>query len=1855
MSLAPSFQPAWHVGDSLQRVVDVVLQQGIRHRQQPDGSWMISCVQPGHPDRTPTLHVSHERTEHGGRSLFYCPACGPGIQQEDWAQLLGLELDDLFDDRRWSLHHYPDGKPRRKAPDGAPSSFRGRTTGATYSRLGPIPGRIAHLVEELTGGPKWVKPAEPVHHFVHVETYEYADENGVADHQVRRMRCTDEGCTTKTFPQRYLRPGRPGDREESWADSAPPGFKARLYRAGAVAAAIAEGKEIWSPEGEKDVHAAEALGLVACTNAGGGSSFREELAAGFAGAHLNVPMDRDRTGFQRGVDIHRHATTHGAASVRLWLPAVTKDKADLSDHLAAGYSIADLIEVPVEAAQAWALLTGPVTAAVESIKAAEVEIEAQLTVAKHDRAHGRKTAAQNRERYAARWTKEAPRAHAKLVDATRKIARLAAAAPQSGWAAEAYDIARSQLRAATSMARATFAQVAESVPPELEESTHAANLIANQPTHDPDQDVDTSDPAQDGQDSLRRRLALVPDRDDDESGSGGGGGGRGGGSDGEGHHHIGRDHFAIIDGEVVQITWEPKGDGTLKRKLKRLINAAIQVVSQEHAESDEDLEHDRVDIEELGDREGRAKATAQNEEKKTHVVLSMPSAHGSPSLVRVPADDFERGVFLSNLPIVHLDYARSIAGRAKVVQAISTKDVSPNTVRQTSYRATGWRTRADGTSMYVMSSGAIDANGYVPLATNLTGPLARFDLPNPTRDAGRLRKAFLEDAAGLLDRFEDRLGAVLVGTAFRASLCPNEWTTVLCAPPGVGKTGVASLTMHFYGELWDRMRPLTSLSGNGATQNALRIYAHAAKDALMFLDDAAPTAGYEKAVRGLEEIARMLHNQEARPRSERDGQSVLPGSRPRSSGLITSEVHPRAGTGGGRRLFLVPLSRHDVDVDDIRALDTMASRHGRAMLMASFLSNVAGDHRGALLRTKHVRDEFRSWLKDQPGNAQSLRDHGDAASELWAGWVLLLEFLAEAKALSGDEVEQWKTRIRTALHIATLSADDPDLVQSTGERACELLRFALSNGIAYVSDIHTGGVPDQMAGPLGWKAAPTQLRGGEITGGEWRPEQRALHLGYLNLNPVNADDLEAELVCDKATFQAVLKAAAGQMPDTTTLDLNTALKALEDDGTLKTKVEQGTPRRTINRTIHCMPGASGRPVRERRVVLRLNSVFADDDTPEDLDPADGPGQPTPPSPLGEPPAGGGTPPAAAPQAAASTTDQSTDPPMPQEQKATMSEHRNTAGLTLTRIQHADTQPCVKCGVRCGVELAGLPLHSSCFWATTAATVAELHAEVGAAAAAPDTAGPSAGVEPGHEVGHPRSAEDAHPVTPAAVAAMAWAAAGSAFTAAAAVVDVDAVWLPDGTSRPLPFPIEHLGHLEQLGRHLHLGHPSPVEWRDRPEVGMVVPTTAMWQHLGVPVTDIPARDDKRKQWFLDVSKDLRALTAAVDDGWVFGLSGDSVPLLRGITRPRRHGATAGEIAIIFTPGMDATWGLGADLPPVAIARRLQLFADAVGLPFRASPISTGLDLLKLLLPRNVRDALKEPVDWSDIPPARHPELELHFDWTRKPSPEEASRRYLMLFDRNGSYVATWGSLDLGIGRPEHINGPITFDPQRVGWWRITIPADTVDGVRQKPPHPDLLDPNGQHAGTQRWVTTPVLKYARASLHIEVEVHEAWLWPKGRTTRVLDPLYKRLRDARLKLADPDDPDQVAAQNLVKLIYKHLSGHFTSSSAAGTGYHQPYWFHAMRGQARVAILSNIFATVNAAGGAWPLVVSNNDALGYAVDTLDPVVAWPGAPGKLNNKLGSYKPYRWAPMDEATKFLSNDHNGWSGLKETRKYGEDE
>lgn len=152
-----------------------------------------------------------------------------------------------------------------------------------------------------------------------VAVYHYVDENGVLLFDV---------CRTgdKQFPQR-----RPDTEKKSgWSWSL--GETRRvLYRLPEVIAAVSEGKTIWIAEGEKDVHALEAAGVVATCSPGGAGKWRDEYADFLREADVVVVADKDKPG-----QAHARAVAVSIGSregrVRIVEAAVGKDAAD---HLAA--------------------------------------------------------------------------------------------------------------------------------------------------------------------------------------------------------------------------------------------------------------------------------------------------------------------------------------------------------------------------------------------------------------------------------------------------------------------------------------------------------------------------------------------------------------------------------------------------------------------------------------------------------------------------------------------------------------------------------------------------------------------------------------------------------------------------------------------------------------------------------------------------------------------------------------------------------------------------------------------------------------------------------------------------------------------------------------------------------------------------------------------------------------------------------------------------------------------------------------------------------------------------------------------------------------------------------------------------------------------------------------------------------------------------------------------------------------------------------------------------------------------------------------------------------------------------------
>lgn len=170
--------------------------------------------------------------------------------------------------------------------------------------------------------------------------------------QVARYPYTDAAGTLLYEKLRYVpksfrrrRPDGAGGWSWSLGDA-----RRVLYRTPEVAEAIAANRTVYVTEGEKDADALVTAGEVATTwsdgawKPGSKSKWRDSYTEQLAGAHVVIVADNDEPGRHTASTIA--ATIGGTvASVRLVRAASGKDAAD---HLAAGHSVADFVDLEAD-------------------------------------------------------------------------------------------------------------------------------------------------------------------------------------------------------------------------------------------------------------------------------------------------------------------------------------------------------------------------------------------------------------------------------------------------------------------------------------------------------------------------------------------------------------------------------------------------------------------------------------------------------------------------------------------------------------------------------------------------------------------------------------------------------------------------------------------------------------------------------------------------------------------------------------------------------------------------------------------------------------------------------------------------------------------------------------------------------------------------------------------------------------------------------------------------------------------------------------------------------------------------------------------------------------------------------------------------------------------------------------------------------------------------------------------------------------------------------------------------------------------------------------------------------------------
>lgn len=259
------------------------------------------------------------------------------------------------------------------------------------------------------------------------------------------------------------------------------------------------------------------------------------------------------------------------------------------------------------------------------------------------------------------------------------------------------------------------------------------------------------------------------------------------------------------------------------------------------------------------------------------------------------------------------------------------------------------------------------------------------------------------------------------------------------------------------------------------------------------------------------------------------------------------------------------------------------------------------------------------------------------------------------------------------------------------------------------------------------------------------------------------------------------------------------------------------------------------------------------------------------------------------------------------------------------------------------------------------------------------------------------------------------------------------------------------------------------------------------------------------------------------------------------------------------------------------------------------------------------------------------------WRRDPTQEELASRYVHAFDANAQYLAAWGTVELGHGRPVHHSSPV-FDRNTAGFWRIPAanrlrPAQL--GVTQLLPAPWLPD--------REWFSTPtVRRMLEVCDGLEApDIAESWTWPKK--SRFLLGAANKLRDAReaamtevgttaaflREMPEDDQWDVVhyeiavrrhvvagAVLDAVKALYRVQTGRFGMEGRASTSpWARPDWGHMVRAQARVNMHRRL-----AKLGQAPFAIATDGVL-FATDEPDPVAFATRIRLPLGRALGEYR----------------------------------
>lgn len=417
--------------------------------------------------------------------------------------------------------------------------------------------------------------------------------------------------------------------------------------------------------------------------------------------------------------------------------------------------------------------------------------------------------------------------------------------------------------------------------------------------------------------------------------------------------------------------------------------------------------------------------------------------------------------------------------------------------RQTIYAHTGWR-EIGGHEVYLHGGGAIGPAGAVAGVTcDLPGSLAGFHLPLPP--AGMALGDAVRASLRLLSLGPLPVTSPLFAAIWRAPLGQVDFTVFLVGHTGAFKSQLAALAQQHWGKAMNAL----ALLGWGSTGNSLEALAFAAKDALLVIDDFAPSGAQQDVQRTNREAARVLRaqgNSQGRARCAPDG-TLRPPRPPRGLILSTGEDLP-GGHSIRARCVIVEVRRGDIDAARLTAAQAEAAEGTFALAMSGYLAWLAQDRAVRL-------DTFGQWrqaLREGAG-ASAHRRTPWAVAELGAGLRLFLEaFAVEAGALSATEARALFQECWRALQYVAAAQGEHHAAEDPVVRFRALLAAALTSHEAHLADADRPQEPPTEPERWGWQSIP-ELPRGDAPEGVRRPAQRAMgrRIGWLRGDTVLLD------------------------------------------------------------------------------------------------------------------------------------------------------------------------------------------------------------------------------------------------------------------------------------------------------------------------------------------------------------------------------------------------------------------------------------------------------------------------------------------------------------------------------------------------------------------------------------------------------------------------------------------------------------------------------------------------------------------------------------------------------------------------------